>query len=124
MTVAEFSTKYGGKVECYRFLSFDVGAYLPAYDDVTVHHLRDLAMGGRRLLKADNIKTIQIPQFEGLTIENMLQNAKNFPQVMRALPVEPREIKKLPRYYIGNIIYTLVGDPFKKWVQQKIDERS
>ena len=113
MTVAEFSTKYGGKPECYRFLSFDVGAYLPPYNDVTVWHLRDLALGSRRLLKADNVKTIQIPQFEGLSIENMLLNAKNFPQVMKALPVEPREIKKLPRYYLGNVIFTLVGDPFK-----------
>ena len=42
---------------------------------------------------------------------------------MNALPVEA-EIKKLPRQYIANVIYTLVGDPFYQWVQLKINERN
>ena len=35
--------------------------------------------------------------------------------VVNALPVL-REIRKMPRGYVCNVIYTLVGEPFKKWV--------
>ena len=42
----------------------------------------------------------------------MLNFAKNYPEVMEYLPVDS-EIKKLTRSYLGNIIYTLVGEPFE-----------
>ena len=35
--------------------------------------------------------------------------------VVDALPVV-REIRKMPRSYVCNVIYTLVGGPFKDWV--------
>ena len=43
-----------------------------------------------------------------------------YPEVMRALPVVMKEIRKLPRNYIANVIYTIVGDKFNEWVQQKV----
>ena len=42
---------------------------------------------------------------------------------MDYLPIE-KEIKKLTRRYVGNVIYTVVGEPFEKWVEKKIDERN
>ena len=39
-----------------------------------------------------------------------------YPEVMRALPVIDKEIRKLPRSYIANVIYTIVGDKFNEWV--------
>ena len=38
------------------------------------------------------------------------------------MPVE-KEIAKLSRAYLGNVIYTIVGEPFYNWVQMKINER-
>ena len=46
----------------------------------------------------------------------MLYHAKNWDGVKMALPIETREIEKLPRAYLANVIYTVVGDPFKEWV--------
>ena len=43
---------------------------------------------------------------------------------MKALPLEPREVEKLPRSYIANVIYTIVGDKFKVWVEKAIQERT
>ena len=40
------------------------------------------------------------------------------------MPNESREIEKLPRAYVSNVIYTLVGPPFKQWVDQVIQERN
>ena len=34
-----------------------------------------------------------------------------------------REREKLPRPYLGNVIYTIVGQPFKRWVEKRVDER-
>ena len=43
--------------------------------------------------------------------------------VVDALPVV-REIKKMPRDYICNVIYTLVGEPFAKWVKDNCEARN
>ena len=113
MTAAEFNAKFRSKQEVFRFLTFDCGAYLPAYTSVTIWHLRDIANGRRRKIPAAQVKTIQVPHFEGLKVSRMLDNAKNFPAVMAALPSEKGEREKLPRAYIANVIYTIVGPLFK-----------
>ena len=64
-----------------------------------------------------------MPHFEGLKIETMLEYAAMHPEVMRALPIIERERLKLPRGYVANLIYTLVGAPFKQWVEIKVNER-
>ena len=65
------------------------------------------------MIKAASVKTIQVPHFEGLSSETMLYHAKNWPNVAQALPTEPREVEKLPRAYLENVIYPVVGAPFK-----------
>jgi len=40
------------------------------------------------------------------------------------LPKRESEIDKLPRWYIANAIYTLVGPVFKEWVDGVIEERN
>ena len=42
---------------------------------------------------------------------------------MKSLPVE-KEIQKLTRQYLANVIFTIVGDNFSVWVDDKIDERN
>ena len=75
-----------------------------------------MASGSRKAIKCSDVKDISIPHFEGLTVDAMLFHAKNWPAVAKALPVELREIEKLPRAYLGNLIYTIVGQPFRDWV--------
>ena len=76
--------------------------------------MRDLAAGRRRRIKEVNVRHITIPHFEGLKIETMLDYASIFQEVMEALPTVERERMKLPRPYMANLIYTLVGEPFKR----------
>ena len=59
----------------YRFVSVDCGAYLPAFEDVTIFHLRDLAGGKKKIIKNTEVKHISVPLFEGLKIELMLEFA-------------------------------------------------
>jgi len=90
---------------------------------MTVYHMRDLAAGKRRRIKQVDAKQITIPQFEGLKIETMLAYAETRPEVMEALPIVQRERVKLSRPYLANVIYTIVGEPFKSWVEQRVNQR-
>ena len=42
---------------------------------------------------------------------------------MKRLPCE-KEIIKLPKQYLTNVIYTIVGENFATWVRAKIEERN
>jgi len=54
----------------------------------------------------------------------MIYNAKKFPGFLNYLPADEREVEKLPRAYIANLIYTIVGDKFRTWIEEKIQERT
>ena len=41
-----------------------------------------------------------------------------------ALPEPQKEIEKLPREYIGNVVFTIIGQPFQNWVNQRIERRN
>ena len=70
---------------------------MDTYQVCTIWHLKELASGERKLILAKDAKHINIPQFEGLKVEAMLEFAMHFPDVMRALPSEAREREKLHR---------------------------
>ena len=101
-----------------------MGAFLPSYNTCTIWHLRDLVARKRRLIKCKDVKHIIVPQYEGLTIDDMLAFGEQYPEVMRSLPLTGKEILKLPRAYIANVIHTIVGDLFAKWVHQRIHDRN
>ena len=124
VTVATFAAKYTGKREIYRFLSTEADTYLPSIENVTIWHLRDLARGERKRILAKDVCHVAIPQFEGLSIKDMLEYAKMFPEVERALPSGEKETDKLPRQYIANIINTIVGKPFREWIDAKLEARN
>ena len=92
---------------------------------MTIWHLRDIQGGKRRKVKGKDVKIISVPQYEGLTIEDMLNFAQNHRNVMNALPVEEKEILKLPRSYIANVINTIISpdDAFRLWVKSRVNER-
>ena len=43
---------------------------------------------------------------------------------MTYLPIAEKEIFKLPRGYLGNVAYTVIGDPFNNWVKVVINQRN
>ena len=76
-------------------------------------------MAGKRvLIKCDNVKYINIPFYEGLAIDDIKEWAKAYRGVdaLRSLPLLEREFNNIPKEYIGNCVYTTVGDDFQDWV--------
>jgi hypothetical protein len=110
-------------LEVYRFLSSEVRAYLPSYETVTVWHLRDLAMGVKKIIKCDAVKVIDVPMFEGLAIQQIFEFAMNSPAIEAVLPPS-KEINKLCRGYLSNVIYTVMGEPFQQWVTAQVNRRN
>ena len=122
---AAFASRYKSKKEIWRFLSCEACVYLPPYQTVTIFHMRDLVSGKRTMILTQNVKTISVPFFEGLSIEFMITWAKGRPEkVMDALPMVKREVDKLPRAYIANVIYTLTGAAFVQWIEKQVNERN
>ena len=101
-----------------------MGVYLPQIESVTIFHLRDLAMSQRTRIKCEEVQVLQVPHFEGLTISTMLEYVEGNETVLRALPSIKREVDRLPRAYLANVIYTIVGQPFKTWVEQQVALRN
>jgi len=98
LSIAEFAAKYQTKNEVYNFMTQEVKAYCPPRDTVTAWHLRDMALGSKSYIKGADVKHLAVPQYESLSIVEMLDWAKvNYPGIVtRYLPVE-KEIHKLPR---------------------------
>jgi hypothetical protein len=44
-------------------------------------------------------------------------------EVQNALPPS-KEITKLSRSYLSNVIYTIMGEPFQQWVHQQVNIRN
>jgi hypothetical protein len=64
-----------------------------------------------------------VPKYENLTIAKMLEFSKQYPIVKNYLPDE-EDIHRLPRDYIADLIYSLVGTPFEAWVHAQMKERN
>ena len=60
------------------------------------------------MIHNDDVKYISVPFYEGLTVKEMYDWAYNKPAVLNCLPCE-KELMKMPREYIANVIYTKVG---------------
>ena len=67
------------------------------------------------VINASDIKVLHVPFYKGLTIEKLLEEGKKKPELMNYLP-EERDMHRLPRYFIVNVVYTIVGQPIKDFV--------
>ena len=57
------------------------------------------------------MKQMHVPMYKGLTIDNMLAEGRRSPEVNNYLPDE-KDLHRLPRQWLANVIYTLVGEEF------------
>ena len=94
ITAAQFAAKYNSKREVYRFVSVDCGAYVSSMETMTVWHLRDLAMGKKKMIKCNQVAHIELPHFEGLEVDKILNFARVWHQgpIMMYLPAVEHEI--------------------------------
>jgi hypothetical protein len=80
-------------------------------------------MGVKTIIKCDAVKVIDVPMFEGLAIQQIFEFAMNSPAIEAVLPPS-KEINKLCRGYLSNVIYTVMGEPFQQWVTSQVNKRN
>ena len=135
ISAKEFSAKYKSKRECFDFLTVKAKAYLSAHETVTIYWLKDLINSKKQCkysarpltpcpdIKCDKVKIFFVPQYEGLSIETILGLRVWHPEVNAYLP-DDRDIHKLPRQWLANVFYTIIGEPFQIWVDKMVDNRN
>ena len=66
---------------------------------------------------------LYVPQYENLSISHILEQARKTPTVSNYLP-EDRDMHKVPRQWLINVAYTLVGNAFAASVSTEIANRN
>ena len=64
-----------------------------------------------------------MPQYESLSIERILEKVRENPEVNKYLP-DDRDMHKVPRQWLINVAYTVMGEPFSTWVKESIANRN
>ena len=75
------------------------------------------------VVKCDSVAYLFCPQYESLSLQKILHQASANEDVWPYFP-DQKDIHKLPRQWVVNILYTIVGRPFADWVQEQINGRN
>ena len=74
-------------------------------------------------IKSDDVKVLSAPNYDGLTIDDFLTEAAKHDEMEPYLP-EERDWHRLPRNFIINLMYTVLGDPIKNYVKYIVEKRN
>ena len=75
------------------------------------------------VIKCDRVSYIFCPQYEGLSLDCIHKQAALYKEVWPYFP-DSKDIPKLPRQWVVNVVNTIVGQPFSDWVKHQIDVRN
>ena len=82
--------------EVYRFVAYECKIYIPSLETITMAHLKDILTSKKVDILLDEVKPIVVPQYKGLTVEKILEFARNYEDMMNVIPIK-KEILKLER---------------------------
>ena len=77
-----------------------------------------------QILTNAKLKEISVPYYDNLSLEIMREWAETYHKEVFSYLPEESEFERLPRYYVCNILHSVIGDAFKKFVGDKIKERN
>ena len=97
--------------------------YVPPYDNVTIYFLKDILARRKAYITVDDVKTMHIPQYKNLSVEKILDFALDKPRIVNYLPDEP-DLQKVPKQWLVNVMAAVLGDAFKDWVIDQIEDRN
>ena len=64
-----------------------------------------------------------MPQYKSLSMRRLAEFISGHPATHCYYP-EGKESDKLPKQWIANVAYSVLGDTFSEWVKQQIEERN
>ena len=138
VNVKDLAAKMSDKREVYNFVTLDLKAYVPPYDNVTIYFLKDLMSGRKKRMyflsylvtfslpvgiPAVDALHYNVPYYETLTVKKLLEKWIDDPRVYMFIPDE-EDRDKLPREWLFNVMYTNLKSEFSDYVVSKIIERN
>ena len=69
------------------------------------------------------MKVLAAPNYDGLTIDDFVEKIVSYSAMEQYMP-EERDVYRLPRAFLINLFYTVVGEPVRKFVSSVIEERN
>ena len=90
---------------------------------MTIFFLKQLLSGSKKFVKCSEVKYIYVPQYKGLNVEKFLAMTKDFPKVLDYLP-DSRDWHKLPRQWLVNVFYSVIGQPFADFINEVVEARN
>ena len=81
--------------------------------------MRELMHGSKQHIKLHKIKVIQVQQYEGLFVRNILKLAKTKVDIDEYLP-EFEYNKEPNRPWLWNLVNSLVSDDFQNYIDEKV----
>ena len=110
---------------------------MPPYANVTIYFLKDIISGHKKCkslpnntrfltcldINNANVRHMTVPHYESLTINKIGEFCQAHQETYLYLP-DLKEMPKIPRQWIINVVATLIGDAFVDWVRQNINDRN
>ena len=85
--------------------------------------MKDLVNGKKKYIKDHQCRHLQVPQYKSLKVQFLYDFIGQYPETFPYYPDES-EIHKLPKQWIVNVAYSILGSTFSAWVKEQIDERN
>ena len=121
-TVPELASKCRSKTEFYNILSRDGNIYLPPSQDANQKYLRSIMTGRKNYITWDRVNVIKVPQYEGLTVKQILAFAQQHAEIQTYL-LEYQYDKIPNREWVWNVVNSLIPQEFKEFIDKKVKER-
>ena len=64
-----------------------------------------------------------MPNYENLTLKHIGEFICQHPDIKDYLPDQP-DLPKTPKQWIVNVCAAVIGQPFKDWVKEQVEERN
>ena len=123
ITVNDLAVKCKSKTELYNVLMREGNVYLPPKQDATQKYLRELLLGKKSYVKWNEAIVIQVPQYKGFRVKDLLNFAESEFEIHDFLP--KYDYNKEPnREWLCNLINTLITDKFKEFINIEIKRRN
>ena len=94
-----------------------------AADNVTIYFLKDVIGAKKKYLRNHEVQFLFVPAYENLTLKHIAAYANQYSYVADYLPDAP-DIPKTPKQFIVNVCAAVIGQPFRDWVANQIEERN
>lgn len=85
--------------------------------------MKDLISGVKKFVKANSLCHLYVPQYETLSLKEIFGFMQANEGCMSYFPIM-KEMVKLPKQFIVNVIYTTIGDKFSNWVKERVEARN